>query len=416
VLYLEQRIGSIESSVVKLERSSLPLKLTFFCGYPALSVLFVVLGLGDLWNPWSMIAAGGVFFLVGAITLRPILEYSTLNALAPTLFFIFAHIFTFYLYAGVLAGDFIYGGLGIILNILFSYLVIALLKKRDIRKKLEARAPRGVWVLYWFLLILSASVPTSLGLTRLHTMVNLSPIIIYGMVFGWFGPEVIPRVIPGSGRPLLLFFSHMFLSIFLYWLLKTINPALEYITLDLGDVWILSYVACYIMLVSRCTMEAKKILAFHAERLRSTKKLAQMIKMEAKSSFMIHKTSGMETKRYSLLFLEDRMVFAAIGSRLEEEMCESPIGGKAEGFGELSVGELVRMNEDAFEILYEDIQRIEMREATTNLVERAFRAGVLIIEGRKRHKFDIAPKQNFEECEEKVRSVLSGKSINVSGH
>lgn len=400
--------------MTELERSSLPLKLTFFCGYPALSVLFVVLGLGDLWNLWAMIAAGGVFFLVGAITLRPILEYSTPNAFAPILFFIFAHIFTFYLYAGVLAGDFMYGGLGIILNILFSYSVIAILKKRDILEKLEARAPRGVWVLYWFLLILSASVPTSLGLTRLHTMVNLLPVIVYGMVFGWFGPEVIPRVIPGSGRPLLLFFSHMFLLIFFYWLFEIVNPALKYLTLDLVDVWVLSYVACLAMLVSRCTLEAKKFPAFHAERVRRTKKLAQMIKMEAKSSFMIHKTSGMETKRYSLLFLEDRMVFVAIGSRLDEELRGSPIGEKAEGFGEVSVGELVKMNEDAFEILYEDIQRIEMREATTNLVERAFRAGVLIIEGRKKHRFDIAPKLNFEECEEKVRSVLSGKPIKLN--
>ena len=59
-------------------------------------------------------------------------------------------------------------------------------------------------------------------------------------------------------------------------------------------------------------------------------------------------------------------------------------------------------------------REIEIREATTNLVERAFRAGVLIIEGRKKHKFDIAPKQNFEECEEKVRSVLSGKPIKLN--
>jgi len=405
-------IYSIESSVTELERSSLPVKLTFFCGYPALSVLFLGLGLGDLWNLWAMIIAGGVILTVGSITLRPIVENPSLIE-ASVIFYLWAWLFSLVLYTGVLAGDLAYAGLGLILNGLVFYLVVTLLDKRNLLSKLGDPRRSGLQALNWFLLISSASVPTSLGLTRLHSMINLFPIIAFGMVFGWLGPEVIPRVISGRGKPFVLLGAHMFLLIFLYWISETVNPALKYLTLDLVDVWILSYVACLAMLVSRCTLEAKKFPAFHAERVRRTKKLAQLIKMEARSSFVIYKTSGMETKRYSLLFLEDRMVFVAIGSRLEEELRESPIGEKAEGFGEVSVGELVKMNEDAFEILYKDIERIEIREATTNLVERAFRAGVLIIEDGKKHRFDIAPELNFEECEEKVRSVLSGKPIKL---
>jgi len=245
--------------IIKLFQSSFLPKLIFFGGYPALSVLFLVLGLGDLWDLWAMIVAAGVILTVGSIALKPILENLSLIA-APIIFCLWAWLFSLVFYTGVLAGgDLAYAGLGLILNGLVFYFVIVLLERHDLLNRLGDPKRRRFQALSWFLLVASASVPTSLGLTRLNHVINLLPVIVYAMVFGWFGPEVIPRVIPGTVKPWLLLIAHIVLIALVYWLLETVNPALKLLTSDLGDVGILSYVACLAMLVSRYTLEAVKV-------------------------------------------------------------------------------------------------------------------------------------------------------------
>jgi len=90
-------------------------------------------------------------------------------------------------------------------------------------------------------------------------MIDLIPVVLYGMVFGWLGPEVIPRVIPGSLRAVVVATGYPFALVFLYWFLETINPSLSYPTLNAVNVILLSYIACYAMLVSRCTLTIKNV-------------------------------------------------------------------------------------------------------------------------------------------------------------
>lgn len=95
-----------------------------------------------------------------------------------------------------------------------------------------------------------------MSLAQLNHVMSILPIVIYGVVFGWFGPEVIARTIPGKSLPALLVGGLFFLILLLYGILETFNPALKYITPDWGIVAFVSYIACYTMLVSRCVLEA----------------------------------------------------------------------------------------------------------------------------------------------------------------
>lgn len=220
----------------------------------------MVLGLGGVWGPWTIIAASGVICFVGAMTLRPILEHPSLASLAPYVFYIWAWISSLILAGAFNGGEAfnVYVGLGMILNIVISYLVYTLLERRGVLDRLDDPDRREIWTLYWFTYVLSASVPTSLGLARLNNAISLFPIVVYGMVFGWFGPEVIPRVIPRDIRPFLLLGAYFFFILLLYGLLETVNPALKYLTPDWVVVVLLSYVSCHAMLVSRCSLEALK--------------------------------------------------------------------------------------------------------------------------------------------------------------
>lgn len=97
-----------------------------------------------------------------------------------------------------------------------------------------------------------------MGLAQLNHLISILPITIYGVVFGWFGPEVIARTIPGKSLPALLVGGLFFFILLLYGILETFNPALKYVTPDWGIVVLVSYIACYTMLVSRCVLEASE--------------------------------------------------------------------------------------------------------------------------------------------------------------
>lgn len=227
-----------------------------FLGYPAVSVLFVVLGLGRLWGPWGTIAASGVILSVGMLMWRLIEESRDpflATSIAPYVFFFWAW-FSSVFYA-VVTGSWLLAGLAIFLDIALAIPVADLLKKRGFLDKLDRPSSHRLWLLVWFMFILSSAVPTSVGLARLNHVIDLLLVIFYGMAFGWFSPEVMPRLIPRDYGPLLVIFAHPFLLTFLYMLLETIDSSLTYPTLTLLDVVLLSYVACYAMFVSRSIME-----------------------------------------------------------------------------------------------------------------------------------------------------------------
>jgi len=176
------------------------------------------------------------------------------TSIAPYVFFFWAW-FSSVFYAAVTGGGLPYAALAIFLDIALAIPVADLLKKRGFLDKLDCPSSHRLWLLVWFMFFLSSAVPTSVGLARLNHVIDLLLVIFYGMAFGWFSPEVMPRLIPRDYGPLLVIFAHPFLLTFLYMLLETIDPSLTYPTLTLLDVVLLSYVACYAMFVSRSIME-----------------------------------------------------------------------------------------------------------------------------------------------------------------
>ena len=237
---------------MRLSSSSLLLKLAFLGGYPILSILFAVLGLEGLWSPWAIIAASFVFFFVGLhlgnlVQRHPSFRSST----APYVFLTFALLGILFLAAFAGGRQFLYAGLGFLIDMFLTWLVYVILEGRDLLESLKSHR-----TYIWFVFILSAALPTYLGLEQLNHGISLTFIIIYGAAFGLFGPEVIRRVARRRATPLLLTSGYFFLTLLLYNLLEIVNPNLKYLALEWLVVLSLSYLAGYTMLVSRCVLEA----------------------------------------------------------------------------------------------------------------------------------------------------------------
>lgn len=229
-----------------------PVKLALLGGYAITSALLAVLGLEGLWNPWALIAASFVFFFVGLhlgnlVQRHPSFRSST----AAYVFLTFALLGILFLAAFAGGRQFLYAGLGFLIDMFLTWLIYAVLKGRDLLESLESQR-----AYIWFVFILSAALPTYLGLAKLNHGISPTFIIIYGTTFGLFGPEVIPRVAPRRATPLLLAGAYFFFTLFLYSSLEIMNPNLNYLALEWLVVLSLSYVACYTMLVSRCTLES----------------------------------------------------------------------------------------------------------------------------------------------------------------
>ena len=175
-----------------------------------------------------------------------------------------------------------------------------------------------------------------------------------------------------------------------------------------------------------------------------------------KGSFRVNKglsTGG--TTQYSMLFLNDRILFAKIGGQSEYAGFGAVIGvivfievfgkifsddllgwGVAGALGglvgysapnilsrlqpkkrethkspdEKSVDEILGSDKNNFQILYQDISRIEMKKASPS----SPKVGSISIEGKRNETFGIATNQKYEECEKIVKNSLSDKVLSTN--
>lgn len=229
---------------------SLILKLVFVSCFPALSTLFIVLRLYDMCGLWAAVAASVVFFILGLELGKIVQKHSSLRSSgAPFMFWVLAWMSSLILAhsAGIAPAVLALGGL---LGPFSLRLFMFLLKKYNLVNRLESHQTYA-----WLIFTSSAAVPASMSLTQLNNVMSSLPIIIYVVVFGWFGPEVIARVVPGKSPPALIVGGFLFIIISFYAILGTLDPALKYVTPDWVVVVFFSYLACYTMLVSRCVLE-----------------------------------------------------------------------------------------------------------------------------------------------------------------
>jgi hypothetical protein len=159
--------------------------------------------------------------------------------------------------------------------------------------------------------------------------------------------------------------------------------------------------------------------------------------LEVKGSFRVNKIRMIQSNiQYAVLFLTDRLVFVKIGGQFADGgFVGTAVGGalggalgglvgsavdlkiqksatdkknqKVKALNELSVEELLGRDKQNFEIYYGDIIKIEMKHSVISL--NGNRTGVFNILGKKLDKFDIAPGQDYQECERVVSSILPGK-------
>jgi hypothetical protein len=118
-------------------------------------------------------------------------------------------------------------------------------------------------------------------------------------------------------------------------------------------------------------------------------------------------------RKNALFFLKDRILIAKIGNCLEYtsfhyEANTEKLDKMMEQLVNISNKELLKENKANFEILYQDIRKIEMN----NYIPLGFaepRAGILILYTRRKLKFDIPLSQNFSNCRKIVNLALSDK-------
>ncbi len=133
---------------------------------------------------------------------------------------------------------------------------------------------------------------------------------------------------------------------------------------------------------------------------------------------------------YAALFLQDRIVFAKVGGQLSDPLFGA-LAGMAIGGGigavvgqkigqkkvtekqekrtdvakKLSVAQILGADKNNFEVLYSDIEKVEIKKSSTGI--NGPRTGVLALD---KHKFDITFDQKYEDCEKIVKSVLGKKT------
>lgn len=236
---------------MELKSRIFSLKLAFFGCFPTLSVLLVVLGVGRLRDFWAVSGASALFFVLGLLLGKIVQKHRSLSSSgAPVTFCLLAWAGALILSAEAGRSPLVLG-LGVLVSLFAFDVAKYLLKRYNLLDRLNDHQ-----TCVWLIFTISAAVPASIGLDQLNHLMSILPIIIYGVVFGWFGPEVIARVVPGMSRPAFLMLGFFFIILSLYGLLETFNPALKYLTPDWVIVVFLSYLACHTMLVSRCISEA----------------------------------------------------------------------------------------------------------------------------------------------------------------
>jgi hypothetical protein len=231
--------------------------LALLGGYPALSVLLTLIGSMDLWMPWAMVVAASALLFAGLVMLKPMHEAlkSSSSGGNGLVLLLFAYSF-FLLYASLSTGvEWAYAGLAmVLLAVVPPYLYAKYMD--EIIGKIQKNSARAR-LLIWFTVVLSTSVPTAFGLSKVSSVIDLIPVALYALIFGWFGLEVIPKIIPNTIRTLLLVLGYFLAIALLYGLIGTINPALASV-LNGGNVILLSLIAGYAMLVSRLALGSSK--------------------------------------------------------------------------------------------------------------------------------------------------------------
>jgi len=240
--------------ILNISTSALIRRCVFFGLYPILSFFFSILDLGRFWGSWSVIGVSVLFFSIGMsmwkLTDEPDLP-SFSSTSAHYILFFYAW-FGFIFYELILSGEWLYASLVILLDVAITYFVVfGFLDKRHLLKRLDTPFNKKLWEFLWFIFILSSAVPTTLGLTRLHSILSLLPIITYSIVFGWFGLETAPRIVPKTLGAHILAPAYFIFIVLLYGGIETANPALKYFTPDSGQVILLSLISVYVMFISR---------------------------------------------------------------------------------------------------------------------------------------------------------------------
>ncbi len=239
---------------ISLVKSSLPLKILFFVTYPSMSMLFYVVGLGASWHPLTVIGAVALMFATSQIMGKP------MDLQSPNLYSIRILMLVTVVCSLFASND---PGLGVFLGLMPVIIIFYLLIKLQRFEILVAPQDDKVFALYWFIYVISASIPTSGILDKFKYAMNLTPSFILGLLLGWFGPETLYRFIGGIYGPLkaLILYCVFILIVSIYGLILQSIEAMSYLSYDIGFIIFIVIITVYSMLISRIILEFIKTKA-----------------------------------------------------------------------------------------------------------------------------------------------------------
>jgi hypothetical protein len=218
----------------------------------------VLLGLGSKWDPIIVVIAAGTMFFTYFLMLVTISQ-NTPGEVSSYVFVFFAFGFSLLIHPKGL----IFAIPGLFLFFIVFGFIMYLLKRiaGDFPKRLFDPNNRTALIGKWFVYVLASSIPASTGLARLEYGINIIPIIVMGLTFGWLGPEVtykivnsgVYRIVKAAALELVFFLT----IVFFYMILET-NPVWEPLLSDSGRVNVLTIISVPSMLISRITFESFK--------------------------------------------------------------------------------------------------------------------------------------------------------------
>jgi len=217
----------------------------------------MIVGLGDVWSPFVIIFAAGTMFLTYFLLLAPIQENS------PGFYSIFVFVYFGVLYSLLVhpkGFDYALPGV-VVVHAMTGFIMFVLKKIRIIGYILFNPERRKTQLLTsWLTFVLAASIPTSTGLARLEYIVNIIPILVFCVVFGWLGPEVTYKIIDGvySSVKAAALEAIFFLTIVFFCMILETNPVWEPLISDSGLVNLLTVISVPSMLISRIIFESIK--------------------------------------------------------------------------------------------------------------------------------------------------------------
>ena len=218
----------------------------------------MLLGLGSKWDPIIVVIAAGTMFFTYFLMLVTVSQ-NTAGRASSYVFVFFAFGFSLLIHPKGL----IFAIPGLFLFFMIFGFIIYLLKRMggDFPKRLFDPNNRAALMGKWFVYVLASSIPASTGLARLEYGINIIPIIVIGLTFGWLGPEVtfkivnsgVYRIVKAAALELVFF-----LMIVLFYMILETNLIWEPLLSDSGRVNILTIISVPSMLISRITLESIK--------------------------------------------------------------------------------------------------------------------------------------------------------------